>query len=194
LLLFISSLILNSMSTVLEFPATEWTATDFHAFNVAVWDKLSADPSIAALDFRIETDRHGQILASPLASPLHGSRQVTTGSLLHHWHPLGRVISECPVSTSEGVKAIDVAWCSAEIWERFKDQSCFLKCPEICVEICSPSNTRSELEEKKRLYFAAGAREVWFCERDGSMRFFLAPESEPVAGSALVPAFPGRIA
>ena len=181
------------MSTVLEYPATELAATDYHAFNVAVWDKLSADPAIAALDFRIETDRHGQMIMSPPPAPSHGSRQVRLGSLLQRLMAEGETISECPVSTSEGVKAIDVAWCSAEIWERFKDQSCFLKCPEICVEICSPSNTRSELEEKKRLYFAAGAREVWFCERDGSMRFFLAPESEPVAGSALVPAFPGRI-
>jgi Uma2 family endonuclease len=181
------------MSTVLEYPATELAATDYHAFNVAVWDKLSADPAIAALDFRIETDRHGQMIMSPPPAPSHGSRQSEISYRLRSLIGYGRVISECPASTSEGVKAIDVAWCSAEIWERFKDQSCFLECPEICVEICSPSNTRSELEEKKRLYFEAGASEVWFCERDGSMRFFLAPESEPVTGSALMPDFPSRI-
>lgn len=181
------------MSTVLEYPATELAATDYHAFNVAVWDKLSADPAIAALDFRIETDRHGQMIMSPPSAPSHGSRQSEISYRLRSIIDHGRVVSECPVSTSEGVKAIDVAWCSTAIWERFKTQSCFLECPEICVEICSPSNTRSELEEKKRLYFAAGAREVWFCERDGSMRFFLAPESEPVTGSALVPEFPSRI-
>lgn len=60
-------------------------------------------------------------------------------------------------------------------------------------EICSPSNTRSELDEKKRLYFAAGAKEVWFCERDGAMRFFLDSESGAVAQSALLPDFPVRI-
>ena len=45
--------------TVLEYPATELAATDYHAFNVAVCEKPSADPAIAALDFRIETDRPG---------------------------------------------------------------------------------------------------------------------------------------
>jgi Uma2 family endonuclease len=44
--------------------------------------------------------------------------------------------------------------------------------PPICVEIVSPSNTATQMEEKRALYFASGAKEVWVCERDGKMRFF----------------------
>lgn len=39
--------------------------TDCHAFNTARWEELLADPVLAALDHRIETDRYGHILMSP---------------------------------------------------------------------------------------------------------------------------------
>jgi len=34
--------------------------------------------------------------------------------------------------------------------------------PEICVEVISPRNSPEEMAEKRALYFAAGADEVWF--------------------------------
>lgn len=181
------------MSTVLDYPATELADTDYHAFNVAVWEKLVADSTLAALDFRIETDRHGQMIMSPPPAPSHGSRLSRVARHLGNLNPTGEVVSECPVSTREGVKAVDVAWCSSELWERYGGAVCFLECPEICVEVWSPSNTRGELAEKKSLYFEEGAKEVWFCEQDGTMRFFLAPDSEAVEFSILMPAFPSRI-
>lgn len=44
--------------------------------------------------------------------------------------------------------------------------------PPICVEIVSPSSTAVQMEEKRALYFATGAKEVWICEREGRLRFF----------------------
>lgn len=181
------------MSSVLEHPATELAETDYHAFNLAVWRKLVADPALAALDFRIETDRHGQMIMSPPPAPSHGSKQIEIGYLLRTLMPRGKVVSECPVSTSAGVKAADVAWCSAEKWERFGGEVCFLECPEICVEVWSPGNTRSELAEKKRLYFEAGAEEVWFCEGDGEMRFYHGPDEEAKERSEKLPEFPRSV-
>lgn len=181
------------MSTVLEHPATELADTDYHAFNLAVWERLVADPALAALDFRVETDRHGQMIMSPPPAPSHGNKQSEIAYWLRRLLGLGKVVSECPVSTRGGVKAVDVAWCSAELWERYGDGVCFLECPEICVEVWSPSNTRGELAEKKALYFEEGAKEVWFCERDGAMRFFTSPAAEAGDGSVLVPEFPTQI-
>ena len=40
------------MSTVLEYPETELAETDYHAFNLAVWERLSDDPVLVDLDFR----------------------------------------------------------------------------------------------------------------------------------------------
>jgi Uma2 family endonuclease len=61
----------------------------------------------------------------------------------------------------------------------------------ICVEVIYPSNARSETEEKRLLYFEAGARQVWLCGEDGEMRFF-SPEGK-IAGSELCAEFPGIV-
>lgn len=185
--------VLTLMSTVLEYPETELAETDCHASNFAIREKPAADPALAALEFRIETDRYGQMITSPPPAPGHGSRQSEISFRLRTLLPDGRAVSVCPVSTSEGGKAVDVARCSSEKWERFKERACFLECPEIGIEICSPSNTRGELQEKKRLYFEAGARDVWFCERDGRTRFFRDPDGEGEGTSTMVPAIPERI-
>ena len=44
------------------------------------------------------------------------------------------------------------------------------------------------MEEKKSLYFDAGAEEVWFCEEDGTMRFHSA--HGVLDRSQLAPDFP----
>ena len=63
--------------------------------------------------------------------------------------------------------------------------------PDIVIEILSLSNTLAEMEEKKELYFARGAREFWVCEEDGLMRFY--NNHAQLAASALAPGFPARV-
>jgi Uma2 family endonuclease len=92
--------------------------------------------------------------------------------------------------TSAGVRAADVAWASIEHYDN-EPEELFTKAPAICVEVWSPSNTLEEFEQKKRLYFEAGALEVWTCSRDGQMRFFV-PTAE-LEGSKLVAEFPSSI-
>jgi len=183
----------SSMSTVLEYPQTELAETDYHAFNLALWDRLGADSALAALDFRIETDRHGQMIMSPPPAPSHGNKQSNIAYWLKHWLKIGNVISECPISTRLGVKVADVAWCSTAIWERLGDRSCFLESPEICVEVLSPSNTSGEMAEKKALYFEEGAKEVWICDREGRMEFYESAEGEARTRSKLAPEFPAEV-
>src|SRR5260370_24112394 len=79
------------------------------AFNLRRWNEIVADPELARLPHRIETDRHGHILMSPPPAPTHGKKQYRIGTLLERHLPEGIVITECPFSTSDGVKAIDVA-------------------------------------------------------------------------------------
>ena len=99
------------MSTLLDEPATLELA-DQHALNVAVWKKLIEDKSLAELPTRIETDELGQIIMTPLPAPEHGEGQIEIGSLLKPLMKRGHTIAECPVSTSGGVKGVDVAWIS----------------------------------------------------------------------------------
>lgn len=52
------------------------------AFNLRRWDQLLADPEMAKIEGRIETDRHGHIIMSPPAAASHGSFQFEIGRLL----------------------------------------------------------------------------------------------------------------
>jgi Uma2 family endonuclease len=64
--------------------------------------------------------------------------------------------------------------------------------PPVCIEILSRSNTPAEIDEKRALYFDAGATEVWTCNLDGSMSFFSGVDHQ-VPISSLCPAFPQAI-
>ncbi len=103
----------------------------------------------------------------------------------------GQIIFGCSIQTADGVKVADVAWASADFFRRHSVANPYPEAPEIVIEILSPSNTLAEMEEKKELYFARGAREFWICEEDGGMRFY--NNHVQLAASALAPGFPGRV-
>jgi Uma2 family endonuclease len=163
------------------------------AFNLRRWGELLADRELARVEGRIETDRHGHIIMSPPPAPSHGSFQSEISYLLRTLLPEGRVLTECPISTADGVKAADVAWASPERMTELGDKGCFLHAPDICVEVISPGNTDEELHEKMALYIDAGAREVWLCAGDGAMRFLTAGGAPLVRGSKLCPRFPRQV-
>lgn len=162
-------------------------------FNFRRWAELLADPGLARIEGRVETDRFGHMIMSPPPSPIHGSYQSRIVVLLDRFMTNGRVLTECPISTADGVKAADVAWASPESWQALGDLVCFPEAPEICVEVVSPSNTDAEMREKTALYFDAGAKEVWLCSPSGVMTFLNAPDASPAPGSAICPDFPAQV-
>src|SRR6266436_6579498 len=117
------------------------------AFNLRRWAELLADRELAKVEGRIETDRYGHIIMSPPPAPSHGTFQSEIAYLLRSLLPAGRVLTECPISTADGVKAADVAWASPECMRELGSRSCFPHAPEICVEVLSPSNTVAEIRE-----------------------------------------------
>jgi Uma2 family endonuclease len=162
-------------------------------FNLRRWDELLDDPDLAKIEGRIETDRHGQIIMSPPPSARHGSYQFRVADALRDLLTDGEVLTECPISTADGVRVADVAWVSEERMRELGNRSCFPHCPEICVEVLSPRNRPKEIEEKKALYFDAGAREVWICDESGGLSFFTGSQTAPSTCSVLCPEFPKRI-
>jgi Uma2 family endonuclease len=163
------------------------------AFNLRRWAELLADPEVAKIEGRIETDRHGHVIMYPPAAFSHGSYQSAIAYLLRTVASEGRVVTECPISTRDGVRAADVAWISHERLAAIGENIFLTRAPEICIEVLSPDNTRAELAEKKALYFAAGADEVWFCDRDGGMAFYIGADSDGEAASKLCPRFPSQV-
>ncbi len=165
---------------------------DQDAFNVERWDEVMADPHYTKLDGIFETNRYGQVIHMPPPSFLHARLQSRISALLSELIKTGGTATECPVSTSDGVKGVDVVWLSDEQITAAGNSSCVPFAPEICVEIKSPSNTWAELEEKTALYFEAGAREVWICDENRKVSFFVG-SSEAAEVSALCPDFPGTV-
>ncbi|HEV7404923.1 MAG TPA: Uma2 family endonuclease [Chthoniobacteraceae bacterium] len=176
-------------SLTIELPARE----DQTAFNLRRWEELCSDPELAKVEGRIETDRHGHIIMYPIAAFSHGSYQSEIAYFLRIHLPHGRTVVECPISTADGVKGADVAWISHVRLAEIGEGVCLPAAPEICVEVLSPDNTRAEMREKKALYFAAGASEVWFCDRKGRMTFHGTADSAGDPASGLCPDFPGQV-
>ncbi|PWU07957.1 MAG: hypothetical protein C5B50_30635 [Verrucomicrobia bacterium] len=161
-------------------------------FNLRRWNELLKDPELAKIEGRIETDRFGHIIMYPPPAPSHGSFQATIAHLLMTLKTEGQTLTECPISTADGVKAADVAWASRQSMRTLGKRACFPRSPEIWVEVVSPSNTPGEISEKMALYFDAGAKEVWVCDTLGSIQFF-GPGSIKLGKSKLCAKFPARI-
>ncbi len=151
------------------------------------WQEVINDHTLQNLPYKIELNEQGKIVMSP-ATNMHGILQMMIGSLLMQLLKSGSSISECSIQPRKNVKVADVAWMSSEFYKEYKRFTPFPVAPEICVEITSPSNTQDEMLEKLDLYLEQGAREVWFCNLQGTMTFY--NKNGTLTNSELVSEFP----
>ncbi|MGE0085273.1 MAG: Uma2 family endonuclease [Desulfococcaceae bacterium] len=154
------------------------------------WTAICENSVLKDLPFKIQTDRWGNIVMSPAGNE-HGMYQAKIVALLSRMTEKGSAISECSVQTKEGVKVADAAWMSDEFIRRNMGKAPFAEAPEICVEILVPCNTKAEMDEKKELYFARGAREFWVCDGEGNMNFH--KNTGMISRSELMPEFPDKV-
>jgi len=177
------------MSITLHLPNREETL----AFHRQRWAEVLADPQWADHPYRIETDAFGRIVMTPPAGGSHSGRQRNVQNQLERCLG-GRALPECPISTADGVRAVDVGWYSDQRYASVRGQLAFETAPEICVEVMSPSNTAAEMQTKRILCFDAGAIECWVCDLDGRMtQYHHDQPDEPVTTSSLCPKFPNQI-
>jgi Uma2 family endonuclease len=154
------------------------------------WQEVCEHPDLQNLPFKIELDEAGRIIMSPVKL-YHSALQVRIAVVLEQLLKNGIALSECAIKTAKGTKVADVAWVSSPRWANIKAETEASIAPEICVEITSDANTQKEMREKSRLYFEAGAKEVWLCNEHGELRFF--DTERALAQSALAPDFPAKI-
>ena len=154
------------------------------------WQEVCEHSSLQNLPFKIELNERGQVIMSP-TKVWHSVYQAEIALLLKTLMKVGKVLTECAIETSTGIKVADVAWASVKRFKIVKDEVACSVAPEICVEVISASNTKGEMDEKRRLYFETGAKEVWLCDDYGAMTFYTTEEK--VKKSVLCPAFPTRV-
>jgi len=153
---------------------------------IARWEEAQRDPTLQDLPYKIEVNAWGKLEMSP-ASNRHGRLQIELGFELKRQLPGGLVISECSILTRIGIRVPDVVWASPQFLQDFGEITPYLRAPEICVEIVSPSNVQAEIDEKMDAYFGAGAHEVWLVSEAGTIRYF------GPAGEKAESGFPVRI-
>jgi Uma2 family endonuclease len=138
-----------------------------------LWNDVITSPYLRDLPFKIELNKWGKIEMSP-ASNQHGFVQGEIYSELKRKRD-GKVIIECSIQTTDGVRVADVAWISNANFKQFGQETPYPHAPEVCVEIMSPSNTWAEMHMKASLYLQAGAKEVWVQPINGK-RLVIKPE------------------
>ncbi len=154
------------------------------------WQEVCEHSDLQNLPFKIELDEKGRIVMSP-AKVYHSVFQGEIAGLLKSHRKDGKVLTECAIKTYKGTKVADAAWASKAIFKKIKDESQCSVAPELCIEILSSGNTSDEIEEKKSLYFSKGAKEVWICDEQGNIRFYV--PGDEIEYSILFPNFPIRI-
>lgn len=158
---------------------------------IARWTELLGDPSLHDVAHKIELNAQGTIEMSP-ASNWHAVVQAHFAWALKDALPRGIVLTECSVLTDIGVRVPDVAWASPEFFAEQGTSTPFARAPEICVEIASPSNTRSEIDAKVQAFLAAGAKEVWVLATDGALSFHGAEGVRAASGYGVTVSVPLR--
>ena len=136
------------------------------------WSELLNDPAFSDRACDVETNETGQLIVTPV-SDNHSFYSFEIGYLLKQHLPEGIVQVETPLVTSKGNKSPDVTWCSQGIHEQRKNTIESPLAPEICVEVLSPGNQKAEIDEKIELYFEQGAEEVWICDLEGRITFYI---------------------
>jgi Uma2 family endonuclease len=157
------------------------------------WDEVLRDPALQDLPYKIELNAWGKVEMSP-ASNRHGRLQALVAAELLRQLPAGTAITECSILTRIGIRVPDVTWASSEFASAYGEITPFMRAPEICVEIVSPSNVQAEIDAKKNAYLAAGAKEVWIVAEAGSVRYFDAAGEKASTGFPVALSLPPPIA
>lgn len=155
------------------------------------WAEVVNDPALRDLPYKIELNAYGKIEMSP-ANNRHARLQGFIAGELARQLAGGGVLTECPISTSIGVRVPDVAWASDAFLARHGDTTPFPQAPEICVEIASPSNSDEELAGKAKAYLGAGALEVWLVNEEGKIQIFAAGGAQERSAYAVALRLPPR--
>src|SRR2546421_12450623 len=107
------------------------------------WNEALDDPSLQDLPYKIELNAWGKVEMSP-ASNRHGRLQAFIAAEFLRQLPDGVAISECSILTRIGIRVPDVVWASSDFIAALGEITPFMRAPEICVEIISPSNVQTE--------------------------------------------------
>ena len=136
------------------------------------WQEVCENQTLKNLPFKIELNSQGKVLMTPVKV----NHSILQGEIIGHLYQNltgGEALAGCPIKTKQGTKVADVAWASNDLLKKIENEVECSIAPEICIEVLSFSNTKSEINEKKGIYFEEGAIEFWVCDSFGNISFFV---------------------
>jgi len=96
------------------------------------WEEVCENKLLQDLPFKIELNKWGQIIMSPVKIK-HSFHQGRIQRLLESLLNSGEVMPECAIDTSDGVKVTDVVWYSEERFDKIQDEVSASIAAEICI-------------------------------------------------------------
>lgn len=157
---------------------------------------------------RLELIR-GEVVAMTRPTWEHGEIQIALGALIFLFlrsNPIGRVAVESGVITERNpdtLRGPDVSFFARERMPLGVRMPCYAEMtPDLCVEVISPSNTRRQLNEKLKEYFATGCRMAWVVDpEERSVTVYRTPlegrvikEGGSLDGEDVLPGFTCQVA
>jgi Uma2 family endonuclease len=139
-------------------------------------------------DLRIELSAQGELILMSPTNPETGRKNAKIIQRLSNWSELNGT-GECFDSSAEftlpnGAKrSPDASWILKSRWNRLtpEEKNKFSPiCPDFVLELRSPSDRRSELEEKMEEYIACGARLGWLLDPIGNCAAVYRPGQPPI--------------
>lgn len=155
------------------------------------WQQLCGNYHLKDLPFKKELNKFGQVVLTPLSETLSILQGQLILKLIEVAEGRGNVFSECPIKTLDNIKIVDIAWISTQRLHTAKQGIIYVIAPEICVELSATQNSDKVTLLKRKLYFEAGAKEVWVCGEDGDVIFY--SQQGRMIQSVLMPNFPYHI-
>ena len=112
--------------------------------------------------FRYEL-HHGELVEVTFPKMKHARVQQRLLVLLQKAGGAGVATLELGFLTAPELdyRRADVAYVSRERWAAMTDDDFFRGAPDVVIEVLSPSNTASEMRDKRKLCLAHGATEFW---------------------------------
>ena len=151
------------------------------------WQEVCENQTLKNLPFKIELNSQGKVLMAPVKV----NHSILQGKIIGHLYQNltgGEALAGCAIKTKHGTKIADVAWATYDLLEKIENEIECSIAPEICIEVLSFSNTKSEINEKKEIYFDEGAIEFWVCDSFGNISFFV--QEGKIESSNIAKTFP----
>lgn len=150
---------------------TPQTNPDHHKFQDGNSQLITGDALYAMTGIGPSELIKGEIVERMPTGYLHGrieSLIVTLINIFLRQHKLGKTfVGETGLFTSrdpDTVRAFDVAYMSNERFGQIQSRSYLDVAPELVVEVMSPDDSWTMIQEKLAEYFAAGVQVIWIVD------------------------------